>query len=219
MPPPSTENDLKRRARRRLIGAVALTLLAVIVLPLLLEDEPPPASSLAVKMAATSASDAGDDAALSGETKPLEAPIVADATRLADSQPDVTAAAPVVPTPVNPASSAEPSTPAPAKSSPPAPKPAKLATRPIAKPAETLAPQAKPVADSESYVVQLAALSDATKANALKARAGKSGLPAYTDKVGMLTRVRVGPFATREEAVEASVKLAEKGMVGQVLAR
>lgn len=216
MPPPSTENDLKRRARRRLIGAVALTLLAVIVLPLLLEDEPPPASTLAVKMAATSASDAREDAALSGETKPLDAPIVADATRLADSQPDVTEAAPVVPAPVNPASSAEPSTPAPAKSSPPAPKPA---TRPVAKPAETLAPQAKPVADSESYVVQLAALSDASKANALKARAAKSGLPAYTDKVGTLTRVRVGPFATREEAVEASVKLAEKGMVGQILAR
>src|SRR3569833_629266 len=51
MPPPSSENDLKRLARRRLIGAVALTLLAVIALPLLLEDEPPPTSALSVHMA------------------------------------------------------------------------------------------------------------------------------------------------------------------------
>jgi DedD protein len=228
MPPPSTENDLKRRARRRLIGAVALTLLAVIVLPLLLKDEPPPASSLAVKMAAISASEARDEAALSGEAKPLDAPIVADATRLAASQPDVTETAPVESTPVTPAPRAEPSKHAPAKPEPPKPEPPKPeppkpatrpAPKPVAKPDETPAPQAKPAADSEVYVVQLAALSDASKANALKARAAKVGLPAYTDKVGSLTRVRVGPFATREEAVDAAVKLAEKGMGGQILAR
>lgn len=212
MPPPSTENDLKRRARRRLIGAVALTLLAVIVLPLLLEDEPPPASTLAVKMAASSASEARDEAALSGITEPLDAPIVADATRLATPQPEVTEPAPVASTPVTPAPRAEPSKPAPAAK----PEPPKPAPRPAAKP---VAPQAKPAADSEVYVVQLAALSDASKANALKARVAKAGLPAYTDKVGSLTRVRVGPFPTRDAAADAAVKLAEKGMSGQILAR
>ncbi len=68
-------------------------------------------------------------------------------------------------------------------------------------------------------MVQLAALSDASKANALRTRAAKTGLPAYTDKVGSLTRVRVGPFSSREEAVNAAVKLAEKGMGGQILSR
>jgi DedD protein len=215
MPPPSNENDLKRRARRRLIGAVALTLLAVIVLPLLLEDEPPPASTLAVKMAASSASQARDEAALSGITEPLDAPIVADATRLATPQPEVTEPTPVESTPVTPAPRPEPSKPAPATK----PEPPKPAPRPAAKPVETPAPQAKPAADSEVYVVQLAALSDASKATALKARAAKAGLPAYTDKVGTLTRVRVGPFTTRDAAVKATVKLAEKGMSGQILAR
>ena len=47
-------------------------------------------------------------------------------------------------------------------------------------------------------MVQLAALSDADKAQALKARVAKLGLPAYTDAVGSLTRVRVGPYPTRE---------------------
>ncbi|MDP3123556.1 MAG: SPOR domain-containing protein, partial [Thiobacillus sp.] len=73
---------------------------------------------------------------------------------------------------------------------------------------------------AESYVVQLAALSDAAKAEALKARAAAVGLPVYTDTVGKLTRVRVGPFATREAAVAAAVKLAQNGITtAQVVAK
>jgi DedD protein len=44
-------------------------------------------------------------------------------------------------------------------------------------------------------------------------------LPAYTDSVGKLTRVRVGPYPSREAAVAAAVKLAENGMAGQVVAK
>ena len=68
-------------------------------------------------------------------------------------------------------------------------------------------------------MVQLAALSDSAKAQALKTRAAAAGLPAYTDKVGTLTRVRVGPYPSREAAVAAAVKLAENGMSGQILAK
>jgi DedD protein len=68
-------------------------------------------------------------------------------------------------------------------------------------------------------VVQLAALSDAAKAQTLKARAAQAGLPAYTDTVGKLTRVRVGPYTSRTAAVAAAVKLAENGMAGQVLTK
>jgi DedD protein len=68
-------------------------------------------------------------------------------------------------------------------------------------------------------VVQLAALSDGAKADALKARAIQAGLPAYTDTVGKLTRVRVGPFPSREAAVAAAVKLADNGLSGQVIAK
>jgi len=188
MPPPSSEHDLKRLARRRLIGAVALTLLAVIVLPLLLEDEPPPASDLAVRMAAM--------------------PELAPATEPPPPKPVSVPEEPLQPVPEpakpEPVAKAEPPKPAPVKSepAPPAPKPAPA--KPVVKPA------AKPAA--EPYVVQLAALSDAAKAEALKARAAAVGLPAYTDTLGKLTRVRVGPFATREAAVAAAVKLAENGM-------
>lgn len=217
MPPPSSENDLKRRARRRLIGAVALTLLAVIVLPLLLEDEPPPASSLAVKMAVSPAAALRDEPNPSAEAEPAEHAAVAAAPSL--PQPEARQPAPPQAAPAAAAPGPEPLKPAVARPAP-QPEPSRPAPQQaVAKPAPTPAPQAKPAATGETFVVQLAALSDSAKAGALKARAASAGLPAYTDKVGVLTRVRVGPYASREAAVAAAVKLAENGMAGQVLAK
>ena len=211
MPPPSSENDLKRLARRRLIGAVALTLLAVILLPLMLEDEPPPTSSLSVRMAAA----------------PEPAPVQT-------TQPERTAGTEAAAAPTPPAPSAPPKPEPPPEPAKPTvkPAPAHEATKPapvkvepaktaikLSKPEATPANQAKPAAASETFVVQLAALSDDAKARELKARAALAGLPVYTDTVGNLTRVRVGPYATREAAVAAKGKLAENGMTGQVLSR
>lgn len=191
MPPPSSENDLKRLARRRLIGAVALALLAVIVLPLLLEDEPPPTSTLSVHMT----------------TLPAPLPEQTAAPAHDASLPEATP-------PPEPARTVTRSEPAPEPETV-KPKPAKA--EPVR--AEPAKPQAKPAAASGMFVVQLAALSDGAKARELKARAALAGLPAYTDTVGNLTRVRVGPFATREAAVAAAVRLAENGMGGQVLTK
>ncbi len=205
MPPPSSENDLKRLARRRLIGAVALTLLAVIVLPLLLEDEPPPTSTLSVHMA---------EAPTPVPEQQAVAPVpAAEPAPSAPSQP-----APPPPEPAKPAARLEPKPegepvkPEPVKAEPakPQPKP-----HPVAAPV----PHKKPAATSEMFVVQLAALSDGAKARELKARAALAGLPTYTDTVGNLTRVRVGPYPTREAAEAAAGRLAENGMTGQVLAK
>ena len=203
MPPSSSESDLKRLARRRLIGAVALTLLAVIVLPLLLEDEPPPASSLAVHMVA----------APQPVLDPVVQPDPAD-------EPEVAAAPPSPPAP-QPAPQIEPAKPLPQAEPAPKPEPVKAASvKPVTAPPlpKPVAAPAPPAA-SEAFVVQLAALSDSAKAQALKTRAAEAGLPAYTDKVGALTRVRVGPYPSREAAVAAAVKLAENGMTGQILTK
>lgn len=206
MPPPSSENDLKRLARRRLIGAVALTLLAVIALPLLLEDEPPPTSALSVHMAEAPAP----------VPEQAAAPVSA-----ADSMP------PQPTPPPEPAKPAEPAKPVarpepkpeaePAKPEPVKAEPAKPQSKPH--PVAAPVPQKKPAAASEMFVVQLAALSDGAKARELKARAALAGLPTYTDTVGSLTRVRVGPYPTREAAEAAAGRLAENGMTGQVLAK
>ncbi|MDP1863980.1 MAG: SPOR domain-containing protein [Thiobacillus sp.] len=208
MPLPSNENDLKRRARRRLIGAVALTLLAVIALPLLLEDEPPPASVLAVRMATKPTPSPTPTVAPTRQNEPLE---VAEPLVLSQpvEQPAPTPAHKPEPQPA-PAPAPKPVTVKP-ETPKPNPKPASV------KPVETPEPPTKSAAVSNVFVVQLAALSDASKAEKLKSRAASAGLPAFTDKVGNLTRVRVGPYPTRAAAVAAAVKLAENNMAGQVL--
>jgi DedD protein len=73
------------------------------------------------------------------------------------------------------------------------------------------------------YVVQLAAFSDDKGANALAGRLKKSGHPAFTEPVttsrGTLWRVRVGPYATRDEANAARDQLKREGQNGIVAAR
>lgn len=226
MPPVNPENDLKRRARRRLIGAVALALAAVILVPLLLEDEPPPPASLEVRMKPISGegvagSEAGDadqpivavvPATPVGE--PLDEPAppspaaVPPQAAAPASAPDPTlqpvAPPPAAPKPVPP----PPPKTAPAPTPPPKPAPPKPSQQPV---------QAQP--HTSGFVVQLAALKDAARAAELKQRAAKSGLPVYTDRAGELTRVRVGPFGTREQAVAAAVRLAEIGLTGQILSK
>jgi DedD protein len=206
MPPPSSENDLKRRARRRLIGAVALTLAAVIVLPLLLEDEPPPASQLDVRMPSAVTADA-QTAAVTEKPAPAES---APAVESTPPQPQ--------PAPQSGPEAERKAEPKPEPKAEPKPEP-KAAPQPAAQPEPQPAaqPAARPAAGA--YVVQLAALSDSTKAEALKARAALSGYPVFTDTVNNLTRVRVGPFESRQTADAAQAKLKAQGLDGQVVAK
>lgn len=116
---------------------------------------------------------------------------------------------------------------APAK---PAPKPE---TKPQPKPeAKSEAkPQPKPAADaprekesgSEGFIVQVAALTDADKAKLLKGRISESGMRAYTEVVktarGEVTRVRVGPYASKEAAQKAADELKKLGLSGVVAPR
>ncbi|MEQ1592296.1 MAG: SPOR domain-containing protein [Thiobacillaceae bacterium] len=188
MPAPASEDDLKRRARRRLIGAVALTLIAVIALPLLLEDEPPPATRLEVNMPPVAAQP---------EPAPLEASPPPEPAAVAETKP--------APQESKPA--------APEKSEPP-PKPT---PKPVVSPKPVTKPAPRHEASATGFVVQLGAFSDTEKVSALKAQTSKLGLPSYTDKPGALTRLRVGPFATHEAAINAATKLAKNGLAGQVM--
>ena len=107
--------------------------------------------------------------------------------------------------------------------SPPAksPAPAKAAAAP-AKAAPDTTSKAAP-SGSGGYVVQLAAFSDDKGANALANRLKKTGHPAFTEPVttsrGTLWRVRVGPYATRDEANTARDRLKREGQSGIVAAR
>jgi DedD protein len=78
-------------------------------------------------------------------------------------------------------------------------------------------------ADAGGYVVQVAALADAAKARQLQKQMSGAGLKTYTEvistKSGEVTRVRAGPYATREAAEKARAQLKKAGLDGQVVAK
>lgn len=87
----------------------------------------------------------------------------------------------------------------------PAPGPAK---------AETARPEPKPlpqVASSQDYVVQLGAFSNAANARALQRKLQENKFKAYTEVIknssGERTRVRVGPYDSREAAEKARQRM------------
>ncbi|HEY9448036.1 MAG TPA: SPOR domain-containing protein, partial [Burkholderiales bacterium] len=81
---------------------------------------------------------------------------------------------------------------------------------------------AKPAANGK-FVVQVAALADAAKAKQLQQRVAGAGVKAYTEVVkttkGSVTRVRAGPYATREAAEKARGQLKTAGLDGKIVPR
>jgi DedD protein len=94
-------------------------------------------------------------------------------------------------------------------------------TAPATSRAETASKNAAPAASREaSFVVQLGAFSTPTKAARQSEKVASQNFSAYTEIVKSgkeeVTRVRVGPFATREEAEKTREKLKNLGFEGVV---
>ena len=209
------ELQLKRRARRRLIGAIVLVTVIIVVLPMVLDSEPKPVShDIAVQIPSP---DAGTftpkvvplpgSKAATGASKAAESKAAA---RPMEEQKSA-AAPPVLLSP-------EPVKAAPKETAKETPKPAKAAP---AKPAKAPKPAAKPAGGQ--FAVQVIALADAEKAKQMQAKIAASGIKAYTEIVktakGDVTRVRAGPYATREAAEKAREQLKAIGMNGNVTTR
>lgn len=81
--------------------------------------------------------------------------------------------------------------------------------------------EAKPAEGGKKFSIQLAALSDPQKVDALRSKLAASGVTARFSKVqtskGEVTRVRVGPFKSREEADAAMRRLSKAGVTGIVV--
>ncbi|MBB3224355.1 SPOR domain-containing protein [Pseudoduganella umbonata] len=79
------------------------------------------------------------------------------------------------------------------------------------------APAATP-ADSGRYVIQVAALAARDKVEELQGKLRDAGIRSFTQKSpsGELTRVKVGPFGSREEAEKAKAKLQKIGLSGSL---
>ena len=192
--PASTETiEIRRRGRRRLIGAIAIVVLLVVFLPMLLDSEPHRAANEpAMQIPSTQ------------NAPPLPSPAPAPArAQPAPSRaaPDPSASAPVA---AEPASIAR-VTPegAPKSAAPPAAKPA-------------VAAQAAP--RLEGFAVQVGAFRDEETLRQARAKLAAAGLAHYTERIGGgLTRLRAGPFPTREAAESARAALKLVAIDGQVV--
>jgi len=196
-------NLLKRRARRRLVGAIALVVLVVVVLPVILDQQPRPVPQpLTVQIPGPEG----------GPFKtrvlpPLQSPAApqrSESTRPAK----------------DPASKAMPVEPEPASR----PRAAKKESAERAKTQVAEARRAQALLNDEGFVVPLGAFTNPDNAKQVQDRAASAGIKSYTESVkgqqGEQTRVRAGPFASRDAAEKARDRLKSLGLeVGQVAQR
>ena len=225
---PDNAEQLRRRANRRLLGASVLLLIAIIAVPMFREREPPALpDNVDVRIPPVEGTKFepkfpdGKKAAAS-QDKPAEIPAITEPTgSQAGVSPVQAAPAPVVVPRVAEAPKAEVVAPVAPKGE--VPKAALAAPKAPEKTAEK-AP-AKTAADAErkpgQLVIQVIAVRDTAVAKQMYERAKSLKFPAYTEQIdvanGKVTRVRVGPYATKQQAETARAKLAQAGFEAKVL--
>ena len=206
----------KKRARRRLIGAVALVLAAIVGLPMILDSEPQPLT---------------DDIAIQipskdkiGIAAPTSAPIPASSTL--DRKEEMVEPAP--------AARQEPAKPAAPEKAATAPATAKPEAKPVDKAVDKTddGARAKALLEGKTdpkaadkrpgkFVIQVAALASKEKVDELQNKLKDAGIKSYTQKVatdsGERTRIRVGPFASKEEAEKVRAKMGKLGLNGTLV--
>lgn len=221
----------KKRARRRLVGAAAMVLAAIIGLPMLMESEPQPLSD-DVQIYIPSAEKPVTDAPMASAAPAAEHTSPSNTTPVDQSSQEPVEnklAAQTIPAAKSSlAQTSKPETVKPETSKAPSPKSSTESER-IAQVKALLEGQsaapasAKPTQEIQKgkFVLQVAALASADKVKELQDRLSKAGISTYTEKVkvsnGEQIRVRVGPFASREDADKMRRKLSGMGLNGMVV--
>ncbi len=194
-------SEIRRKGRQRLIGAIALVVLAVVFVPMLLDPQPRQERqerSLAIPPKEGAA--------------PLPPPEPAaakpeSAAAIPQPEPPKTAGAPVKAA-------------APAKT---APEPKAAEPKPAA-PAKATAKVAAPAAAPrlEGFAVQVGAFRDEGKLSVAREKLVAAKVPHYTERLdsanGALTRLRAGPYPSREAAEKAAAAIGRAGLEGKVVA-
>jgi DedD protein len=220
------EIQLRKRARRRLVGAIVLATAAVVVLPMILDSKPDrrgheidihiPSEDSVEELAAESVSLANTPPATASSMPQAEGGPERAGAASAASGKNITAVPPrETPASINEKTGASPA--------PAAPRNEATVTNapPAAFRLETAIKNAAPAASrNASFVVQLGAFSTPAKAARQSEKVASQNFSAYTEIVKSgkeeVTRVRVGPFATREEAEKTREKLKNLGFEGVV---
>jgi len=230
----------RTRARRRLIGAAVLVVVGIIGFPLLFETQPrpvavdipidipgkdrvpplvmpaakpEPAAGVAIVVPPKEAVITESKADAGREVAPSQAPQASAAAAVERARPEPAAS--------RPAAKATESKAAPAAQSEAERAQALLEGRPVAAAPAAADPPAA-AASAGRYVVQVGAFAEAAAAREARLKVEKLGLKTYTQvaetPAGQRTRVRVGPFAKRDEADRAAAKLKAAALPAVILA-
>ncbi len=228
---------VRRRARHRLTGAVVLVLLAVVGFPLLFDTQPRPvsvdtpivvpdrqktpalASNLPVPAAQAPAKPLlpNTEAATVPALASLDAReevVPKPAASLVDKPSDNPVEKPVI-------TKAEAKPEAKSESRPEAKAPTPPKPKDDGQKAQALL-EGKPVKPAASKVaIQVGAFTDAAKIREVRSKLEQAGLKTYTQVVEKdgksTTRIRVGPFETKEEADKAAARIRKLDLPAAVL--
>jgi len=207
-------SEIRRRGRQRLIGAVTIVLLLVVFVPMLLDPEPrqdrkePAAVAIPSKDTAPALPVPGkaSEAARSETSATIPPrPQLADTTK--SSVPPKAPEGPKVLAP--PPAKAEPAK-------------ADLSQVIAAKTAET-APAPAPAAAAplklEGFAVQVGAFREDEKLRQAREKLAAAKITHFTERLpnSDLTRLRAGPYKTREEADKAAATIKTAGLDGKVV--
>ena len=204
----------RTQARRRLVGALVLLVVGVAVFPVLFETQPRPiAVDTPILMPAREPLPAvrSPDASAQRPTSALPADAGIESPTAAAASAAVAPAA-AVDAAVSPAAK---------------PTPAASATRPDdGTRAQALldagVAASEPKAGMARFVVQAGAYSEAAVLRDARQKVERLGLKTYIQVIesegGKRTRVRVGPFATRQEAEAAAARIKAAGLQASILA-
>ena len=203
-------SEVRRRGQRRLIGAVAIVLLLVVFVPMVLDDAPRSTSK-------------GPDTTIPprDNAPPLPPPEAAPGT---PQKPATVAPSPAMKA-ATPGSGRSPTVPpeavkAPQEAAAAAAEAQVAVVEPEAarKKAEVLkpAPSApkqgdKPAPKLEGFAIQVGAFREEDRVKAAREKLAAAGVVHYTERIdaagGPITRLRAGPFPTREAADAAMARI------------
>ena len=224
--------QLKKRARRRLVGAVFFVSLVALVLPMLMDHDPrPPVQDVEIRIP-------GQD------ERPFAPAMVAvpvESAPAVEAAPKTQANVAVDRPEIEKMPEKAPEKPA----EKPLEKPVKPAEKPVEKKVEKASEKktesAKPAADEEArraaailagkslepapaaagaHVVLIGAFANEANVVSLRKQLGELGIKTYTEPLdspqGKKTRVRAGPFSSRDAAEKALDKMKRIGVSGVV---
>ncbi|HEY0666306.1 MAG TPA: SPOR domain-containing protein [Gallionella sp.] len=207
------ESNIRRKQRRRLVGAIALTLAVVVILPMTLDSEPK--STLSdIDLRIPDPEKVGEF--VPGVAIPESAMTPSAPAAGTGAEPGAGTTSGVAPAAV----AAVPATTAVKEALPVKDAKSDALAKPQATPVKPPAakPADKPAGAVEAgYVAQVGAYANADAAKQESARLKQWGFKAYTEKSGDKTRVRVGPYPTREKAETVGKQLEKRGMQPVIL--